>query len=124
MNSLLPLTAADANASTSLRQAQIAARRAQDTAALSAKAGDTMLGKIDKAAKDFEAVFATEMLKPMFDDVNKAEGPFSGGRGEKVFSGMLLNEYGKQIAARDGLGIQDAVKAQLLRMQEAKSHGR
>jgi Rod binding domain-containing protein len=121
MNTLLPLTSSNGNAA--LRGAQIAAQRAQQTAALEAKTDGKTMAKIDKAAKDFEAVFATEMLKPMFEDVNKGDGPFGGGRGEKIFGGMMLNEYGKQIADRDGLGIAGEVKAQLLRLQEAKTHG-
>jgi Rod binding domain-containing protein len=117
---ILPLTP-ETTGNATLRNAQIAARRAQDTAMLAAKAGNT--DKIDKAAKDFEAVFATEMMKPMFKDIGTGEGPFGGGKGEKIFSGMMLNEYGKQIAERDGLGIAGEVKAQLLRLQEAKTHG-
>lgn len=73
--------------------------------------------RIDKAAKDFEAVFFTEMMKPMFEDVDVSE-TFGGGKGEEVFQGMILQEYGKLMAETNSIGIADQVKAHLIKAQE------
>lgn len=75
------------------------------------------LEKSAQAAKDFEATFIAEMLKPMFDMVD-VDSQFGGGKGEEVFRGMMVQEYGKMIAARGGVGIADQVQAELLKTQE------
>lgn len=77
---------------------------------------------IEKAAQEFEAVFITEMLKPMFEGI-KTDGPFGGGKGEEIFRGLLLQEYGQQIARNNGLGIAEHVQAELLRIQEQEHTG-
>lgn len=79
--------------------------------------------KIDAAAKDFEAVFLSEMLKPMFKEINEADPLFGGGHGEEVFNGFMVQEYGKLMAQRGGIGLADHVREELLKIQEAKSHG-
>ncbi len=73
--------------------------------------------QIEEAAKDFEAVFLAEMIKPMFEGL-KPDPLFGGGRGEEVFHGMLIQEYGKIIAERGGIGIAEFVKTELIRIQE------
>ncbi len=70
-----------------------------------------------KAAKDFEAVFITEMLGSMFSGV-KSDGPFGGGPGEEIFRSLLLDRYGQSLADQGGFGIADTVKRQLLALQE------
>ncbi len=70
-----------------------------------------------QAAKDFEAVFVSEMIKPMFDTVD-VDDTFGGGKGEEVFRGLLVQEYGKIIANQGGIGIASAVQAELLKSQE------
>lgn len=70
-----------------------------------------------KVAEDFESVFLAEMMRPMFDGI-EAEGPFSGGQAEEIWKNMQVDEYGKSIAKRGGIGIADAVMDQLIRMQE------
>lgn len=77
---------------------------------------DKDLEKFDIVAKDFEAMFMTEMLKPMFAEL-KPDERFGGGKGEEIFSGMMLQEYGKLIAETGSLGIADSVKKELIRMQ-------
>lgn len=71
----------------------------------------------DKTAADFEAMFATQMLAPMWEGLD-TNGPFGGGSAEETWRGMLLNEYGKIIAHAGGVGIAHAVKAELLKAQE------
>ncbi len=74
------------------------------------------MARIDETAKDFEAMFVTEMMRPMFDTV-EVDKTFGGGKGEEIFRGFMLDEYGKNMAASGGLGIADLVKAQLIEMQ-------
>jgi peptidoglycan hydrolase FlgJ len=73
--------------------------------------------KIEAAAKDFEAVYMSEMLKPMFATI-KTDTMFGGGKAEETFRGLLLQEYGKKIADTGGLGLAKYVKAEMIRMQE------
>lgn len=79
------------------------------------KEGDTK--KIDEAAQDFEAMFVSEMVKPMFEGLDP-DPMFGGGKGEEIFKDMLIQEYGKKIAAAGGIGIAEHVKAEMIRMQE------
>ena len=85
-------------------------------------AKDKNLDKIDKTAKEFEAVFVAEMLKPMFEGL-EVNGTFGGGRGEEVFRGMLLQEYGKIISQTGGVGLADHVKDQMIQLQEQANKG-
>jgi Rod binding domain-containing protein len=71
-----------------------------------------------KAAQDFEAVFLSEILSPMFEGL-PTDGPFSGGPSEGIFRSMMVEQYSKSIAAQGGLGLADSVKRQLLQAQEA-----
>lgn len=80
------------------------------------------LQKIDAAAKDFEAVFLTEMLRPMFEEINKPDPIFGGGKGEEVFSKMMIDEYGKKMVANGGIGLAHYVREEMIRLQEA-AHG-
>ncbi len=72
--------------------------------------------RIDETARDFEAMFLTEMLRPMFEGIQTNE-MFGGGKGEEIFKSMLLDEYGKDMASTGTLGIADLVKQQLIEMQ-------
>jgi Rod binding domain-containing protein len=85
--------------------------------ALSMKMGSSS-ANIDKVAQDFEAVFATQMLQPMFESI-KVDETFGGGHGEEVMRSFMLQEYGKLIAHSGKLGIASKVKAEMLRAQEA-----
>ncbi|MCB9988732.1 MAG: rod-binding protein [Rhodospirillales bacterium] len=76
------------------------------------------LEKIEEAAQEFEAVFLSEMLKPMFEGTMEPDPMFGGGKGEEIFKGMMLQEYGKMLADKGGVGIAEHVKAELIRIQE------
>lgn len=77
---------------------------------------DINMQRIDETARDFEAMFLSEMLKPMFDTV-KVDPMFGGGKGEEVFSAFLRDEYAKGFAKSGGIGIAELVKQQLIEMQ-------
>lgn len=72
---------------------------------------------IDKAAQDFEAMFATQMLQPMFEGI-QVDPEFGGGHGEEIMRSFMLQEYGKIIAKGGKLGIATQVKTEMLRAQE------
>lgn len=72
--------------------------------------------RIEQAAEDFEAVFITEMLKPMFAMVEVDE-MFGGGKGEEIFRDFTVQEYGKMIAKQGGIGLSAQVKAEMIKMQ-------
>lgn len=81
---------------------------------------DKDAARIDQAAKEFEAVFFAEMLKPMFEGL-EVNDMFGGGKGEEIFRGMMIQEYGKEIALRDITGIQTAVRSALIEMQAERT---
>ncbi len=74
------------------------------------------MAEIEKTAKDFEAVFISEMMKPMIESVAVSE-DFGGGQGEEMFRGMMIQEYGKIASAKGGFGLADHVKAQMIRLE-------
>lgn len=80
------------------------------------------LAKAEEAAKEFEAVFISEMMKPMFEGV-ATDGMFGGGKGEEVFRSMLLQEYGKLMADTNSIGLSDQVKQQIILMQAQAENG-
>ncbi len=73
-----------------------------------------------KAAGEFEAVFISQMLAPMWAGVG-ADNYMGGGSAEDTYHSMLVNEYGKLMSKAGGLGIADAVKREMLKMQEKLS---
>ncbi|HPF79225.1 MAG TPA: rod-binding protein [Alphaproteobacteria bacterium] len=77
--------------------------------------------KIEAAAKDFEAMYISEMIKPMFEQI-KPDPTFGGGKGEEIFRGLMIDEYGKLMAETGQLGIGDALKQEFIRLQEEASH--
>lgn len=73
--------------------------------------------KVRKTAQDFEAVFLSQMMKPMFEGI-KADDTFGGGQAEDMYRSLMVEEYGKSIAKSGGIGIADSVMREMLRMQE------
>lgn len=76
--------------------------------------------RIKETAREFEAVFMAEMIKPMFEGL-EVEAPFGGGKGEEIFRGMLLTEFGKEIATRDVTGIQTQVMNKMIELQAERT---
>lgn len=75
------------------------------------------LRQMRETAKEFEAVFISQMLQPMFQNIS-AEAPFGGGQGEGVWRSMQVQEYGKAITEAGGIGIADQVLREMIKMQE------
>ncbi len=73
--------------------------------------------KIEGAAEEFESVFIAEMIKPMFESV-EVDPTFGGGKGEEIFRGMMVQEYGKMLAKSGGVGLSSQIRDQMIKMQE------
>ncbi len=82
-------------------------------------------GKQDakEAAREFEAVFISEMIKPMFEGI-ETDKMFGGGKGEEIFRGMMIQEYGKEIADKNITGIQTQVMNKLIELQAVRTEQR
>lgn len=78
------------------------------------------LAQTARTAEDFEAMFATQMLAPMWENIETG-GMFGGGSGEEMFRNLLLQEYGKIVAAGGSLGLSAPIKQEMLKLQEAQS---
>lgn len=72
--------------------------------------------KAEETGRDFEAVFISEMVKPMFEGLN-TDGMFGGGKGEEVFRGIMIQEYGRLVAQTGSIGLASQVKDAMIRMQ-------
>jgi len=70
-----------------------------------------------QAAEDFEAVFISQMMAPMFEGLAD-DGYFGGGPSEDIYRSMMVEHYGKSIARAGGFGLADAVEREILRLQE------
>ncbi len=78
--------------------------------------------RTEESAREFEAVFISEMMKPMFEGI-KTDELFGGGKGEEIFRSIMLQEYGKEIASLDIIGIQGQVKNKLIELQAIRTTG-
>lgn len=78
------------------------------------------LRQIENSAQDFEAVFLSEMIKPMFEGIEVNE-MFGGGRGEEAFKDILIQEYGKKMSAAGGIGLASFIRNELIRQQEGST---
>jgi len=107
----LPATA-DANLALDRQQAkQMAQMRAFKTA-------DPK--EADRVSRDFEAMFLSSMMQPMFETLKPGKGLFGGGNAEATFQAMLVDEYGKVMAKAGGVGIAAMVRQQILQTQEVR----
>lgn len=75
-----------------------------------------------QTATEFEAVFLAQMLRHMMSGIG-TEGVMGGGQAEKIYRDMMVDEMGKSIAQRGGIGIADQLYAQLIKAQEVTTDG-
>lgn len=87
-------------------------------AQLAARSGDSRAAR--EAAVEFEAVFLSEMLSPVFEDL-ETDGLFGGGSGERIYRSLLVQEIGRSMARAGGVGIADAVQREIMKLQEMHS---
>ncbi|WND01911.1 rod-binding protein [Temperatibacter marinus] len=76
--------------------------------------------KIRKVAESFEAMFISQLLQPMFQDIPVDE-TMGGGSGEQMFRGMMVEQMGKSMASGGGIGLSDSIYSEILKMQEVAS---
>ena len=81
------------------------------------KLPSTATHNIEAAARDFEAVFLAQMFEQMWAEV-PTDGPMGGGTGERIFRSLMIQDIGRQMASQGGMGLADAVKRELLAMQQ------
>jgi peptidoglycan hydrolase FlgJ len=70
-------------------------------------------------AQDFEGVFLSQMFNEMFSGI-ETDGEFGGGPGEDMFRSLMVDEYGKQMAAQGGIGLGTQVMRELISAQEKR----
>lgn len=102
--------------------ADIAAPAAYDTALLGLRQKSVAppnMKQLDETAREFEAMFVSEMMAHMFEGLD-ADPMFGGGQGEEMFRSMLVQEYGKLAAQGPGLGISGQIKSMMIEMQQTK----
>ncbi len=73
--------------------------------------------QIERTAKDFESMFVAQMLEQMFGDSVGSE-LFGDEETSDIYKGLMMEQYGKEIARAGGIGIADYVRRELLRLQE------
>ena len=72
---------------------------------------------VQKAARDFESFFLSQMLESMFAGV-PTDGMFGGGPAEGIYRSLMLQQYGRMISEAGGVGIADSVFREILTLQE------
>lgn len=87
-------------------------------ATVRAEAASPLNRQAHDKAEEFEAVFLSIFIEQMYAGI-KTDGPFGGGSAEETYRSMLSQEYGRNIARSGGVGIADAVYAEILKAQEA-----
>jgi len=83
---------------------------------------DKNMAKMREASEEFETFFMSQMMEHMWADID-TDGPFGGGNAERVFRSMMIEEHSESLVNTGGIGIADAVMAQLLKVQQAGSTG-
>ena len=76
------------------------------------KAGDTTNAEIMKAAKDFEAVFISQFIGQIYQNVG--DDILGSSHAGGVYKSFLIKEYGKNISENGGFGIAEQVYRELL----------
>ncbi len=76
--------------------------------------------KIETAAREFEAVFISEMMKPMYEGL-ETDGMFGGGQAEKIFRSVMLQEYGKIMSQTGRVGIAPHIQEEMIKLQEQQA---
>jgi peptidoglycan hydrolase FlgJ len=75
-----------------------------------------------EVAQGLEANFFQTMIGTMFNDV-EGEGPMGkAATGQDAWRGMMMEEYGKSIAAKGGIGLAPQIYREMLRNQESSKN--
>ncbi|MBL8697263.1 MAG: rod-binding protein [Alphaproteobacteria bacterium] len=111
-----------------LRTAATAGHQAhRDVQAQNARTGLPAAGRAaatpeqaQKLGSQFENMFLSQMLAPMFEGLH-TEGVFGGGTGERMFRSFQIDSYAQAITRRGGVGIAQRVAREILSLQEKQN---
>ncbi len=95
-----------------------AAASALKGGATTATADKLTIEKARQSAADFEAVFLSQMLTTMTQELGGAGGV--AGEGGDVYQDMFTQEVAKMISRSGGIGVADSVLQEILKAQEIK----
>jgi Rod binding domain-containing protein len=84
--------------------------------ALSRAPLDAQMQEIRRVAQEFEGMVLAELLQPVFSSLD-TDGLGGGGDGEQMFRPMLIERYAQGMAKAGGIGLADAIVAELQRLQ-------
>jgi flagellar protein FlgJ len=103
--------------------AQMSKKAAGKAAAIQGLPGDAVSAadekKVRETAQEFEAFFIGQMMEHMMAGIDPNP-MFGGGHGEQMWRSMLNQEYGKELAKSNKLGIADHVMRGMLMAQEQR----
>ncbi len=75
--------------------------------------------KMAQAAREFEAMFLSQMFSHMFSSI-KTDPYFGGGTGEEMFKSLMVDEYGKMMSRNGGIGLSHAVQSAMIEAQQKR----
>ena len=78
---------------------------------------DVTQEKLQHTAHEFEEVFMSQMVKPMWEGVEVDE-MFGGGAGEDVMRQLMIQEYGKSMARSNGYPMSQDIMKEMIKLQE------
>ena len=71
-----------------------------------------------EAANEFESVYLSTVFNRMMSSI-PTDGVFGGGNAEATWRSFLANEYASEVTRKGGIGLADAVRSELVTVQEA-----
>ena len=75
-----------------------------------------------ETAQGLEANFFQTMIGTMFEGI-EGEGPMgNAATGQDAWRGMMIEEYGKSVSQKGGIGLAPQIYREMLRHQESSTH--
>lgn len=68
--------------------------------------------KLHEEAVELESVLISSMIEPMFPN-GKESGLYGGGHGSDIFRQMMIDQYARVIAQKNGLGLAENIEKNL-----------
>lgn len=82
----------------------------------------TQLSHLRAQAEEMEGVFLNTLMKEMFASLSSDEDVMGGGFGEDTWRGMQAEQMADAVAKAGGIGLADALMADMLKLQEASQN--
>lgn len=80
-----------------------------------------LLARLRAQAEELEGVFLNTLMKEMLSSID-SKGDFGGGFAEDTWRGMQAEQFAASMARAGGIGLADALVADMLAIQEAAQH--